>query len=133
MAPSGSEGAQSNVLPGFGPAPRVASSARHRDVAGVGEFGVAISGGVWVAAGAQTPRVLRGLDGWLRRRLRALLLKQWRHARRIYAELCRLGVSQSLAARVASCAGRWWHMSRQTVHGALTVAYFDELGVPRFS
>jgi hypothetical protein len=51
MAPSGSEGAQSNVLPGFGPAPRVASSARHRDVAGVGEFGVAISGGVWVAAG----------------------------------------------------------------------------------
>ena len=82
---------------------------------------------------AQTPRVLRGLDGWLRRRLRALLLKQWRHARRIYAELCRLGVSQSLAARVASCAGRWWHMSRQTVHGALTVAYFDELGVPRFS
>jgi RNA-directed DNA polymerase len=42
---------------------------------------------------AQTPKVWRTLDEWLRRRLRALQLKQWRRGQTIYRELRALGVS----------------------------------------
>ena len=82
---------------------------------------------------AQTPRVLSGLDAWLRRRLRAVQLKQWRRGPRIYRELRRLGATPERAAQVAANAQRWWHNSTHFVHWVLTVAYFDRLGVPRFS
>ncbi|MFM8901080.1 MAG: group II intron reverse transcriptase/maturase, partial [Burkholderiales bacterium] len=82
---------------------------------------------------AQTPRVLRSQDEWVRRRLRMLMLKQWRRGSTIYRELCQLGASPELSARVAGGSGRWWHQSKDTVHGVLTVAYFDGLGVPKFS
>ncbi len=42
---------------------------------------------------AQTPRIWRLLDEWIRRRLRALHLRQWRRGRTIYRELLRLGAS----------------------------------------
>ena len=42
---------------------------------------------------AQTPKVMRGLDTWLRHRLRAVQLKQWRRGPTIFRELCKLGAS----------------------------------------
>lgn len=42
---------------------------------------------------AKTPKVWRTLDEWLRRRLRALQLKQWRRGKTIYRELRALGLS----------------------------------------
>lgn len=82
---------------------------------------------------AQTPRVLLSQDKWVRRRLRMLMLKQWRRGPTIFRELCQRGASPQLAARVAGGPGSWWHKSKDSVHGVLTVAYFDRLGVPRFS
>ncbi|MFC6670934.1 group II intron reverse transcriptase/maturase [Marinobacterium aestuariivivens] len=41
---------------------------------------------------AQTPRIWRSLDGWIRRRLRALQFKQWRRGKTIYRELIGLGL-----------------------------------------
>ena len=43
---------------------------------------------------AQTPRVLRELDEWLRHRLRALQLKHWRRGTTMYRELRALGASR---------------------------------------
>jgi hypothetical protein len=40
---------------------------------------------------AQTPRVWRELDEWLRHRLRAIQLKQWKRGTTIYRELRALG------------------------------------------
>ena len=34
------------------------------------------------------------------------------------------------AARIAACDGRWWYTSGKLMNRALTVAYFDRLGVP---
>jgi RNA-directed DNA polymerase len=82
---------------------------------------------------AQTPQVMLKLDKWLRHRLRALQFKQWRRGRTIYRELRRLGVGTELATRVAARAGRWWRGSATDLNRVLTVAYFDHLGVPRFS
>ena len=82
---------------------------------------------------AQTPRVWRRLDEWIRRRLRALQLKQWRRGTTIYRELLRLGASPRVAQSVAALSRRWWHNSLSAVHHVLTIAYFDRLGVPRLS
>lgn len=73
------------------------------------------------------------LDQWLRRRLRALQLKQRRRGKTIYRELTRLGASPRVAQSVAALSRRWWHNSLSTVHYVLTIACFDRLGVPRLS
>lgn len=81
----------------------------------------------------QTPRVLVLQDEWLRRRLRMLMLKHWRHGRTIYRELRRLGATEEDAARTAGSPGGWWCRSQGRVQRVLTIAFFDGLGVPRFS
>ena len=82
---------------------------------------------------AQTSRIWRSLDEWIRRRLRALHLKQWRRGKTIYRELLRLGASDRVAQSVAALSRRWWHNSLSAIHHVLTIAYFDRLGVPRLS
>jgi len=82
---------------------------------------------------ATSKRARNELDRWLRHRLRALQLKQWRRGTTIYRELRRLGASASVARSVAANSRRWWHNSAQALHQVLTTAYFDRLGVPRFS
>jgi group II intron reverse transcriptase/maturase len=82
---------------------------------------------------AQTPKVMRELDQWLRHRLRAVQLKQWRSGPTIFRELRRLGANADLAATIAGNARRWWHNSALALNRVLPIAYFDRLGVPRFS
>ena len=82
---------------------------------------------------AQTPSLWRTLDGWTRRRLRALHLKQWRRGTTVYRELLRLGASPRVAQSVAALSRRWWHNSRSAIHNVLTVGYFNRLGVPQLS
>ena len=82
---------------------------------------------------AQTPKVMRELDEWLRHRLRAVQLKQWRRGPTIFRELRKLGASVDLAARIAGNARRWWRNSRMGLNRVLPIAYFDRLGVPKFS
>jgi RNA-directed DNA polymerase len=82
---------------------------------------------------AQTPTVLRGLDEWLRHRLRAIQLKHWRRGTTIYRSLRALGATSDQAARVAAGAGGWWRNSHQGLNRFLPIAYFICLGVPRLS
>ena len=79
---------------------------------------------------ADTPKVFRDLDEWIRRRLRALQLKQWKRGRTVFRELRARGLSRSAAARVAANARRWWRNSAMTIHIALPNTYFEGLGVP---
>ena len=82
---------------------------------------------------AQTPKLLRELDEWLRHRLRAVQLKHWRRGTTVYRELRALGASSDLAAQVAGHARRWWRTSRLLLNWLMPIAYFDRLGVPRLS
>ena len=79
----------------------------------------------------QSRTVLRELDQWLRRRLRAVQLKQWKTGPTAYRALVRLGAPAALAASVASRTRRWWHCSLR-VQNVLDIAYFDRLDVPKF-
>jgi RNA-directed DNA polymerase len=82
---------------------------------------------------AQTPKVWRELDEWLRHRLRAIQLKQWKRPKTIYRELKALGASEDVAKQVAGNCHRWWLNSNGVIKTVLTIAYFDRLGVPRLS
>lgn len=80
----------------------------------------------------ETPSVLQGLDKWLRRRLRAVLWKQWKRGRRRFAELRKRGVGHDLAAQTAGSAhGPWRLANSPALSFALPNAYFDSLGLPR--
>ena len=60
----------------------------------------------------QTPSVLRELDGWIRRRLRSVLWKQWKRGRIRFEELRNRGVGKDLAAQTAGSAHGPWRISK---------------------
>lgn len=82
---------------------------------------------------AETPRVLRDLDEWIRHRLRAIQLKHWKRGRTVYRELVARGMSSAKAKQVAANARRWWKNSAMALHIALPTSYIDGLGVPRLA
>ena len=82
---------------------------------------------------AEMPSLWTSLDVWIQRRLRALLLRQWRHPHRIYAALRALGAAEDLAAKVAALRRGYWGGSSGFSTVVLNRAYFDALGVPRLS
>lgn len=83
---------------------------------------------------AETPRVFSDLDEWIRRRVRAVQLKQWKQGPTICGELLTRGSPGPVARAVAAHATRWWAMA---AHGgtqtALPTSHFDRLGVPRLA
>jgi len=80
----------------------------------------------------ETSSVLRGLEKWLRRRLRAVLWKQWKYGRRRFAELRKRDIGVHLAAKTAGSArGPWRLANSRALAVALPNAYFDSLGLPR--
>jgi RNA-directed DNA polymerase len=82
---------------------------------------------------AQTPSVWRELDERLRHRLRAVQLKQWKRGTTIHRELLRLGAPSQVARRVAANSHCWWRNSGKALNQVLTIAWFDQLGLPRLS
>ncbi|WP_250480114.1 MULTISPECIES: group II intron reverse transcriptase/maturase [unclassified Caballeronia] len=82
---------------------------------------------------AQTPGVWSALEEWMRHRLRAIQLKHWRRGTTIYRELRALGASTETARQVAANNRCWWRNSDRALKRMLTIAYFDQLGVPRLS
>ena len=82
---------------------------------------------------ADTPRVFRDLDSWIRHRLRAIHLKHWKRGTTIYRELRRRGLSDRGARKVAANGRRWWRNSKMLINAAFPIRYFDGLGVPRLA
>jgi len=78
----------------------------------------------------QTPSVLRTLDEWTRRRLRAIVWKQWKRGHARFAELRRRGVGRDLAAQTAGSPHGPWRLSNSP---ALTIAlpttFFSSVGL----
>lgn len=82
---------------------------------------------------AQTPKVWRELDMWLRHRVRAIQLKQWKRGKTMYRELMALGAKPEVARRVAANNRRWWRNSGMILNVVLTLNWSDRLGLPRLS
>jgi group II intron reverse transcriptase/maturase len=83
---------------------------------------------------ADTPKVYAGLDGWVRRRLIAVQLKQWKNGHAAYAGLRARGSPEWAARAVAANLRCWWRMA---AHGGVNAAFpsdhFTKLGVPKLA
>jgi group II intron reverse transcriptase/maturase len=81
---------------------------------------------------AETPTELGKVDGWIRRRLRLLLVIQCRHGRQLFRVLRARGLPVHDAASAARRCRRWWSTAgHPAVQAAFSAGYFNELGVPR--
>ncbi|OCK54160.1 group II intron reverse transcriptase/maturase [Bradyrhizobium sp. LMTR 3] len=78
----------------------------------------------------QTPSILRNLHQWLRRRLRAIVWKQWKRGSTRFAQLRRRGVGRDRAAKTAGSPHGPWRLANSP---ALTIAlpnsFFASLGL----
>jgi RNA-directed DNA polymerase len=80
----------------------------------------------------ETPSVLKGLDQWIRRRLRSVIWKQWKQGTKRFRELRQHGIGRDLAAQtVGSACGPWRLANSPALNLALSNTYFDSLGLPR--
>lgn len=82
---------------------------------------------------AQTLKIFKYLDSWIRHRLRAIQLKHWRTGTTVYNRLRSLGAIHEQAALMAGGAGHWWRHSEAGLNRILTIDYFDALGFPRLA
>jgi len=79
---------------------------------------------------AQGKSALRDLDGWLRRKLRCVRLKQCKRAKTIAAFLKENGAGGERAWTTAAAGKGWWCMARTpAAHEAMSTAWFGSLGL----
>jgi RNA-directed DNA polymerase len=81
---------------------------------------------------SEAPSVFRELDGWIRRRLRQMYLKQWKTGGKCFRELAARGLNAQTAGWMAANRRRYWAMSGNTaVNVALPTTHFHALGLVR--
>lgn len=66
-------------------------------------------------------------------RVRAIQLKHRNSPSAIYRELNALEALEDVANQVAGNCHRWWRNSEGAINRLLTIAYFNQMGVPRLS
>jgi RNA-directed DNA polymerase len=79
---------------------------------------------------AETKGYAEDLDGWIRRRLRNIIWRQWKRYQTRYRQLCKRGLS---ARRAKSSAvngkGAWWNSGASHMNDAFRKRDFDKLGL----
>ncbi|MDF1567182.1 MAG: group II intron reverse transcriptase/maturase [Spirochaetaceae bacterium] len=82
---------------------------------------------------AEVKNVFEDLDGWLRRRLRCILWRQWKKGRTRYKKLLGRGLSPERArASAFNGYGAWWNAGQSHMNQAFPKKYFDSLGMYSF-
>ena len=80
----------------------------------------------------ETPWELRDLDGWIRRRLRCALWRQWARGRTRWKELVQRGVHPAVArGTIFHLQGPWRASRSKAMAQALTARDLDAMGLPR--
>ncbi len=78
----------------------------------------------------ETKRVLEEVDGWLRRKLRCILRRQWKRPYTRARNLMRAGLTEERAFRSAfNQRGPWWNSGASHMNQAFRKSYFDRLGL----
>ena len=89
----------------------------------------------WVAyfRRAEAKAAFETLDQWLRRRLRCLLWRQWKHWRTRARRLMQLGVERYRAYRSATNGrGPWWNAGASHMHMAVPARWLHHQGLVSF-
>lgn len=79
---------------------------------------------------AEAKGIFEELDGWIRRRLRCLIWRQWKRPRTRAKELMRRGLDRKRAwASASSGHGPWWNAGASHMHDAFRAKFFRSLGL----
>jgi RNA-directed DNA polymerase len=79
---------------------------------------------------AETKGSLELLDQWVRRKLRAILWRQWKRGRTRYAKLRALGIDSERARRGAGNGrGPWWNAGASHMNEAAPTSWLRRLGL----
>jgi RNA-directed DNA polymerase len=96
----------------------------------IGETNSFLSGWVTYFRYAHAHSQLRGLDGWLRRKLRCVRLKHCKQPAALRRFLSQHGVSPRQARELASSGRGWWCLANSLqAKIAIPIAWFDQLGL----
>lgn len=98
----------------------------------IGELNSYLNGWRGYFGFCETPSVLRELDGWIRRRLRCYLWKQWKKIGRRRTELLRLNAPPNWARNLAVSSKGAWHLSA-IISKFLPPEFFDSLHLVRLA
>jgi group II intron reverse transcriptase/maturase len=78
----------------------------------------------------ETKQALEAMDGWLRRKLRCILWRQWKRPYTRGKKLMQAGLTEERAFRSAfNQRGPWWNSGASHMNQAFRKAYFDRLGL----
>ncbi len=78
----------------------------------------------------ETKRALEELDGWLRRKLRCILWRQWKRPYTRAKNLMKAGLKEERAFRSAlNQRGPWWNSGASHMNAAFPKSFFDRLGL----
>lgn len=79
---------------------------------------------------AQVKNVFEGLDGWLRRKLRCILWRQWKRPYTRARNLMKRGLTEERAWKSATNGrGPWWNAGASHMNDAFRKSFFDQLGL----
>ena len=79
---------------------------------------------------AETKGIFEELDGWLRRKLRCLLWRQWKRTFARARNLMKRGLDKLRAWKSATNGrGAWWNAGASHMNEAFPKSYFDRLGL----
>ncbi len=80
----------------------------------------------------ETKIVFEDLDGWLRRRFRCMIWRQWKRPRTRAKKLRKRGLNEARAVKSAyNGRGPWWNSGASHMHQAFPTSYFDTCGLIR--
>ena len=65
--------------------------------------------------GREMKILAENLDGWLRRRIRTVVWKSWKHVRTRFKNLRKLGLDKSLATEWANTRKGYWRISASPI------------------
>jgi len=79
---------------------------------------------------AQVKNVFEELDGWLRRKLRCILWRQWKRSYTRARNLMKRGLTEERAWRSATNGrGPWWNAGASHMNQAFPKSFFDSFGL----
>lgn len=79
---------------------------------------------------AETPSIFRGLDSWIRRRLRMIRWKEWKKVKTKYKKLMKHGIKKGKAWEWANTRKAYWRIAKSPImHKALGDHYWINQGL----
>ena len=96
----------------------------------IGEVTVFLRGWIGYFRLSQVKRVFEELDGWIRRKLRCILWKQWKKPKTRAKKLIQLGIDEARAKESAGNGhGPWWNAGASHMNAAIPTKWLASLGL----